>query len=294
MPGSCALGDQKSGANCAPYYARDARTFASWGVDYVKLDWCLGKDKPPGGSHEELTAAFHAALNQTGRPMWLNFHCDDVYADWCAAHGNSWRATHDHHDVWENTASTIEGMAEGARTSGPYRWADPDFLMTGGAGCDAGIMRAGERCPGQTEAEYRTEFALWSLWSAPLLVASDLRNMTAFQRSVLLNRELIAVNQDALGASYGRVGGWHCKEGPAACQLWAKPLAGGGAAVGLFNAGSDPHRITFNLTLLPEFAAAGRARARDLWAGRDAGVVAGAVTAEVAPHDTAVFRLSPA
>ena len=120
------------------HYAQDAATYASWGVDYVKLDKCMGRGPPEGKTMEPFTTAFRKALDATGRKMWLNFHCDGAYAPWCAEDGNSWRIGQDHHDLWSNTQGVIEVLATVNQNNqtGPFKWADPDFLMTGGAGCD--------------------------------------------------------------------------------------------------------------------------------------------------------------
>mmetsp|Transcript_6395 Transcript_6395/g.15706 ORF Transcript_6395/g.15706 Transcript_6395/m.15706 type:complete len:374 (+) Transcript_6395:67-1188(+) len=283
VPGSCTA---NSGSACMPQYELDTATYASWGVDYVKLDYCT-----PFPNMQDLTDHFAQAMNKTGRPMWLNFHCQGAYQDWCAVDGNSWRIGPDHHDNWDNTAQVIEILATVAQHSRPYRWSDPDFLMTGGAGCDKGIDEV-NRCPGMSETEYRTEFSLWCMASAPLLVSTDLRNMTDFMRSVLLHDELIAINQDHLSVAGGRVGGWNCSEGAAMCQLWARPLSDGSIAAALYNAGTKSHHIT-----LP-FDVAGfkgkTAKIRDVWARKDLGTFDTSFTAEVESHGTVVVKLTPA
>jgi alpha-galactosidase len=104
------------------HYAQDAATYASWGVDFVKLDWCI---RDPSVSREARTTAFAAALDGSGREMWLNFHCEGAFQDWCARDGNSWRISEDHHDIWSNTAGVIEALAtvNQRNQTGPHRWA---------------------------------------------------------------------------------------------------------------------------------------------------------------------------
>eukprot|EP00041_Stephanoeca_diplocostata_P022928 m.554648 g.554648 ORF g.554648 m.554648 type:complete len:225 (+) comp22178_c0_seq5:120-794(+) len=161
---------------------------------------------------ENITMHMHHCLNTTGRQLWFNFHCPnsggtspDTVPEWCPAAGNSYRVGPDHHDYWPNTAHAIDILKHGAMWSatGPNTnttgWNDPDFLMTGGAGCDRSVQGGGLRCPGQTDVEYKTEFSLWTMAAAQLLVATDVRQITPFMREVLLNLELIAVNQDPLG-----------------------------------------------------------------------------------------------
>ncbi len=286
------------------YYDQDARTFASWGVDYVKLDSCLGKG-PANATDASMTPKFQEALNRTGRPMWLNFHCDGAYQPWCAENGNSWRIGPDHHDVWESTAGAIEILAtvgENGQT-GRYQWADPDFLMTGGAGCDTNITSA--RCPGQTEVEYRTEMSLWTIGAASILVATDLRQMTDFMRETLLNKEILAIHQDEMGVPGVRVGYVKCDENaegsPArlqdektACQVWARPLKGGAVALALYNTDDKPHSFTVRLADVPGVSS-GSADVRDVWAGKDIGTVSGKFAAgSIDSHATQVYKLNPA
>ena len=97
---------------------------------------------------------------------------------------------------------------QGGRT-GSYRWPDADFIMTGGAGCNTNETAA--RCPGQTDQEYRSEFSLWALGGSSMLVATDVRNMSAAMRSVLLHAEVLAVHQDPLARPGGRLGFCDCR-----------------------------------------------------------------------------------
>ena len=124
-----------------------------------------------------------------------------------------------------------------------YRWADPDFLMTGGAGCDGGqkaLMIPGDRCPGQTDDEYRTEVSLWAISSAPMIVASDVRNMSKLQQELLLNAEIIAVNQDSeASTTHGRLQ----NVSSSTQQVWMKTLSNGSFAVALYNSGATPQDI---------------------------------------------------
>eukprot|EP00045_Choanoeca_perplexa_P006433 m.54660 g.54660 ORF g.54660 m.54660 type:complete len:103 (+) comp13639_c0_seq1:582-890(+) len=88
------------------------------------MDWCT--QLPNNGT---LALAMAAALNNTGRPIWLNFHCDGTFAEWCPEAGNSWRMARDHHDNWEVTSAVIDQLKDLAPNAGPYHWNDPDFLM---------------------------------------------------------------------------------------------------------------------------------------------------------------------
>lgn len=189
-----------------PQYQQDANTFKEWQVDYVKFDGC---DKPSEGSASQLTCNMSQALNNTGRDMWLNFHC--WHDQDCARCGNSFRIGPDHHDNWGSTLGIINLMQKRQDFWGPdpdYGWPDPDFFYTGGQGCKGNHSGGtgggthsdpGMRCPGQTNTEYITEFSLWALAGGEMIISSDPRNMTDFMKSVILNDEILAVYNDVAG-----------------------------------------------------------------------------------------------
>ena len=204
VPGSCqSMDPNATEADCE--FDQDAATFASWGVDYVKLDWCIKGTSSTQKNNlrtpavrERRTDAMAHAMNKTGRPMWLSFHCiwehehdhnripSGSFADWCAEDGNSWRIGPDHHDNWGSLDDVIQILGGQAENGRPFRWNDPDFLMTGGAGCNS--MVPGKRCPGMNEAEYRTEFSLWVIGASSMIVSTDLRDMSMFMKDTLMNK----------------------------------------------------------------------------------------------------------
>eukprot|EP00056_Hartaetosiga_gracilis_P016520 m.5245 g.5245 ORF g.5245 m.5245 type:complete len:490 (-) comp4169_c0_seq1:73-1542(-) len=178
-----------------PYYEEDAQTFADWEVDYIKFDGC---NLPAGHTPEELTCNMSTILLNTGRDFWFNFHC--WHTDSCAKCGTSFRVGPDHHDEWSSTAGIIELLASQRQSFwGPNPtngWPDPDFVFTGGQGCGV-HSDPGVRCPGQTDTEYVSEFSVWAIAGGEIILASDPRNMTSFQRSVLFNAEVLAVYNDS-------------------------------------------------------------------------------------------------
>eukprot|EP01062_Namystynia_karyoxenos_P058313 TRINITY_DN49878_c0_g1_i1.p1 TRINITY_DN49878_c0_g1~~TRINITY_DN49878_c0_g1_i1.p1 ORF type:complete len:410 (+),score=114.46 TRINITY_DN49878_c0_g1_i1:77-1306(+) len=271
------------------HYDQDAASFAAWGVDYVKLDWC-------GDIHNQILQGkkahedFARAMNASGRPMFLEV----VAGYWFMQGGistvaNSWRFCEDHHDSWEKTEEQLlcrEALAKSARGS-PGGWAYMDFLMTGGAGC-----ARGSHCPGMTDDAYRTEFVLWSLTQSPLIVATDLTNMTAVMRAALLNKELIDLHQMTDTPPGRRLANWPCEQ-PISCQVWGRQLSRDGRdwLVALVNLGSKHHKITAEWAHLAWDSAA-TASCRDLWAHADLPAVSGSFTADVPPHGTTVVRLT--
>ena len=180
-----------------PYYHQDARDFADWGIDYVKFDYC---GPPAGYTPAGLTANFSMALESSGRPIWLNFHCNwlTFEDDRCAQLGNSFRIAPDHVDAWYSTIKTSKALINRKPWWGPGAYPDPDFVFTAGEGC--GIHSSpGKRCPGQSKAEYRSEFYLNAMASGQILFASDPRNMSALQKDLWFNKEVLAVFRDTSG-----------------------------------------------------------------------------------------------
>lgn len=278
------------------HYEQDANTYASWGMDFVKMDWCNTQVNGTQLKPEDQYPQMSLALNKTGRPIFFE-SCEwgvDQPWKWIKPYVNSWRATGDHHDSWSSTASVIEQVADLAPFAGPGGWNYMDFVFTGGQGCPSHI--AGARCPGQTDTEYRTEFSMWVMAASPIIVATELRNMTAIQREVLFNEEMLAVHQDKLAKPGGRVATPTCSgaspNAPAPpCQVWARPLFGGSQAVALYNSDSMQHNITVSLSVLGW--ATTTVTVRDLWAHKDLGRVQGSFSAIVPSHGATVVRMTP-
>jgi alpha-galactosidase len=149
-------------------------------------------------------------------------------------------------------------------------WNDPDMLEIGNGG--------------MTTTEYQTHMSLWCLLAAPLLAGNDLRSMTPEIAAVLMNKEAIAVDQDALGKQGGRVS----KDGD--LEVWAKPLADGSLAVGLFNRGAAAAKVTATWNGIG--LAAGPHAVRDLWKHQDAGTAVDSYSAEVPPHGVVLVKVA--
>jgi alpha-galactosidase len=265
-------------ATCAGYegtYAHeadDARTFATWGIDYLKYDWC-------GASRiyadEDMPAVYQKmadALRVTGRPIVFSlcqYGRQDVWKWGAAAGGNLWRTTGDIADRWESMSNIGFRQDALAPYAKPGHWNDPDMLEVGNGGMSAD--------------EYRTHFSLWALLAAPLLAGNDLRHVDADTLSILTNGEVIAVDQDVLGRQGRRV------RQDGALEVWGKPLDGGSAAVGLFNLGETPARVTARWQ---DLGLKGRQRVRDLWAHADAGAFDEEFSATVPRHGVALVRIA--
>eukprot|EP01102_Stenamoeba_stenopodia_P001079 TRINITY_DN1094_c0_g2_i1.p1 TRINITY_DN1094_c0_g2~~TRINITY_DN1094_c0_g2_i1.p1 ORF type:complete len:418 (-),score=69.49 TRINITY_DN1094_c0_g2_i1:110-1363(-) len=263
------------------HYQQDAKQFASWGVDFVKMDWCNtdinGTQLDPRVIYPEMSQA----LNSTGRPIFFalcEWGVDDPW-EWASECGNSWRIAQDHWDSWWSTSKIIDLLGNKSSFAGPGGWNDPDFLMTGGAGCSD----SNGVCPGQTWTEYTTEFSIWAIANAPLIIATEIRNMSDEKQAIVLNKEVIAVNQDPLGIAGGRV--W-ADSINGSTQVWAKPLVDGSAAAILYNGNDDAEgaMITLDFSLLPGDFNNKHVYLRELWYHEDLGIFKNNFTALVAPH----------
>ncbi|MFE9751046.1 glycoside hydrolase family 27 protein [Saccharothrix saharensis] len=260
---------------------QDARSFASWGVDYLKYDWCSGS-----GTRDEQVARFtimRDALRATGRPIVYSINPNSFHAptgdkyNWGEV-ADLWRTTEDLLDIWQNGNTNSYPMGVGnvlditaplAVQSGPGHWNDPDMLVVGR--------------PGLTLTESRSHFALWSLMAAPLMAGNDIRTMSADVSAILRNPRLLAVNQDRLGAGGRRV------RDDGNTEVFAKPLSDGSVAVGLFNRGSGT--TTISATASQVGLAGGSFTLTDLWSGATS-TSGGTISASVPAHGVAAFRVS--
>eukprot|EP00045_Choanoeca_perplexa_P003505 m.31525 g.31525 ORF g.31525 m.31525 type:complete len:424 (+) comp12082_c0_seq1:254-1525(+) len=179
------------------HYDLDTQTFAEWGMDYVKVDWCGSDLFDPKLQHTQLSHG----LNATGRPIWLELcrgYSYDPIPEYVTEVAQSWRITGDHQDEWSNTKKVIQGFMAPSNPGRSYAWNYGDFLMTGGPGCN---LNNSDHCPFSTDDEYRTSFSVWTIASSPLIVSTDIRNLTAIMKQCLLNKQAIAINQDYQSAA---------------------------------------------------------------------------------------------
>ena len=261
---------------------QDANTYAGWGIDYLKYDLCsyepIMKKEAKGDHQKEFSLMrqayqkMHQALLNTHRPMVFSlcqYGMDDVWKWGSTVGGNLWRTTGDMADTYARMSKIGFSQAGLAKYAGPGHWNDPDMLEVGN-----GHM---------TPDEYHTHMSLWAILAAPLLAGNDLSKMDASTGSILMNKEVIAIDQDSLGKQGDRVSA----TGP--FEIWMKPLQGGAEAVALFNRSTGAHPITVQL------ASVGfndPAHARDLWLHKDLGTVHGSYTATVPGHGVVLLRLS--
>jgi alpha-galactosidase len=248
----------------------DARRFASWDVDFIKIDWCHSA----GLDARSAYATWSEAIRATRRPMVLSI-CEwgrNRPWEWAGSVGHLWRTSGDIADRWDSVVNILDRQAALADFAGPDHWNDPDMLEVGNGGL--------------TTAESRAHFSFWALLAAPLMAGNDLRAMSAETREILTNREVIAVDQDALGMQGRKVR----DSGPQ--EVWMKPLGDGSRAVILFNRGTEAGNISVSWEDIG-LAPGGKALVRDLWKKTEAGSFTGRFEAKVAPHDVVMVRITP-
>jgi len=262
---------------------QDALQYAKWGVDYLKYDWCnTGKRNA-----EEAYSTMRDALKATGRPIVFSL-CEWGTAKpwlWAKDVGNLWRTTDDISDVWSSAkkwpnggcceygmVNIVDQQVGLEPFAGPGHWNDPDMLEVGNGG--------------MTNIEYRSHFSLWAMLAAPLIAGNDLRSMSPEINQILTNKEVIAVDQDALGVEGHRV------RKDADLEVWARPLQDGSRAVILFNRGSSDAEISVSWEEL-DYPAHLSAAVRDLWSHQDLPKSTGKFSAKVAPHAVVMLKITP-
>ena len=261
---------------------KDASSFAEWGVDYLKEDWC----NTAGMSAQEAYTKMSRAIGATGRPMVFSL-CewgDNMPWNWAATVGNLWRTTGDSKDCWDCGRETmnkpggyprgwvliLDAQRQLASYAGPGHWNDPDLLQVGQRGL--------------TVEESRAQFSLWAILAAPLIATNDLRSLTPEIHEIQLNREVIAVDQDAAGIEGTRVR----VEGHR--EVWMRPLKDGSRAVVLFNRGKSPATIRVRWTDIGR-KQTDALEVRDLWKHQNPGTVKAGYSAQVPGHGVVMIRV---
>jgi alpha-galactosidase len=246
---------------------QDAKTFASWRIDYLKYDNCNND----GTDVLSRYAAMGKALAKSGRKIVYSI-CNWGEAspwNWAGPVGNLWRTTGDITDTWNSMNSIYHSNVSHAFAAGPDAWNDPDMLEVGNGG--------------MTDTEYRSHFTLWAAMAAPLLAGTDLRKASPSTLAIYLNKDVIAIDQDRLGEQGRQIfydGTRH---------VLVKRLANGDRAVVLFNSGGTPVTIstTANAVGMPS---ARSYRLTDLWS-KQVTSTTGAISATVPAHGTVAYRV---
>jgi alpha-galactosidase len=272
------------------YEYQDAITYAKWGVDYLKYDWCNTEGLNAKGAYLTMRDALYSA----GRPIVFSI-CewgDNKPWEWAKDIGHLWRTTGDiinifdgvvDHGIWKSWGILqIIDKQEGLRKySGPDHWNDPDMMEVGN---------------GMTVGEDRAHFSMWCMLSAPLIAGNDIRNMSEETIKILTNKEAIAVNQDPLGIQAWKQ---QTEEG---LDMWLKPLANNEWAVCFLNRSKETKSVNYKWNF--EHINDGHSKRRidfhkekfsikNLWTGKDEGETDKEFAAKLPSHDVIMLRLTP-
>jgi alpha-galactosidase len=257
---------------------QDALTYARWGVDYLKYDWCNTGSQEAKSTYSIMRDGLYAAH----RPIVFSI-CEwgsNKPWEWAGDVGNLWRTTGDISDSWNSMINILSQQKDLSKYAGPGHWNDPDMLEVGNGG--------------MTTEEYKTHFSLWCMLAAPLLAGNDLQNMTPETKSILTNKEIIALDQDTLGKE------GECWRNNGDYQIWIKMLANNEKAVCLLNSSDEKKSVLVDFGLL---AAVRLGRweidpplglekftVRDLWDHKDLVLKEPSMYIDLLPHTVKVYR----
>lgn len=267
------------------YEFEDAETFASWGVDFLKYDFC---HRPSTLSAEYTYRKMGAALANSGRDILFSA-CSwgmEETCKWIKTTGASmWRSTGDINDSWESIRDLAVSQIELQPYNGIGCFNDMDMLVVGMNG------KGNVGVNGCSFEEYKTHFSLWAFLNSPLMIGCDIRNMTDETKRILMNREIIALNQDAAGHQPYIVGGIHTMFGNRN-YVWVKLLNNGDFAIGMFNLEDTPALLSFSAVDIGLSRVSGKKLAlTDLWTGESVPMLGSIELSEsLPPHGCKIMR----
>jgi alpha-galactosidase len=263
---------------------QDAKLYASWGIDYLKYDLCsfheaVMEKQAPNDKAAQMRLMFVAydkmakALKATGRPIVLSL-CQygwDAPWEWAPAlGGNLWRTTGDINPHWDRIYAILSQQEGLEKYAGPGHWNDPDMLEVGNGKLSL--------------AENRAHFSMWAMLASPLLAGNDLPNMKPEIKAILTNRDVIAIDQDALGEQGARV----YSDGEV--EVWTRHLSGGAMAVAVLAAGDSRYSThPFHLDL-SKLGLHGAQQGKDLWSGKTVTLTQN-MPVEIESHDVWLVRI---
>jgi alpha-galactosidase len=261
----------------------DAKSYAAWGFDYLKYDWCSYFQIAPHPTLEQMKYPYklmHRFLRATGRDIHFSlcqYGMGDVWKWGAEVGGNSWRTTGDITDSWESLSAIGFDQGRCSPYAGPGHWNDPDMLVVGWVGWGPALHYTR-----LTPDEQYTHISLWCMLASPLLIGCDLSQLDPFTMNLLTNDEVLAVNQDTLGIQAIQV------QANPEFQVWKKPMADGSVVVGLFNMTEKPLEVPVDMRIL---WISGVFKIRDLWKQEDLGKVKTHFGMKVLPHGVRMVRL---
>ncbi|RIH64475.1 glycoside hydrolase family 27 protein [Mariniphaga sediminis] len=269
------------------YEFQDARTYARWGIDYLKYDWCYTTNEDAQSASSSIEHAISSyttmsdALYAAGRPVVFSI-CEWGFQKpwkWAGEVGHLWRTYHDIKDRWAAVLEILDKQKGLEKYAGPGHWNDPDMLEVGNGG--------------MTTEEYKAHFSLWCMLAAPLMAGNDIRDMSPEIKEILTNKELISINQDSLGSQ------GFCFLSSGDYEIWIKKLKNNERAICLFNRGEEIKNVRVDFeNLLKVNSTYWKMEphkledyiVRDLWEHKDLSVETNVKYIEIPPHSVKVFR----
>jgi len=259
------------------WYDSCARLWASWGIDFVKVDDLSN----PYGAHE--IEMIRKALDQCGRPIVFSTSpgpTSPVHADHISRQANMWRISNDFWDRWSDLNRAFDLLGRWQGVGGPGHWPDADMIPIGHIGIRCTIAGR-ERQTRLTRDEQVMLMSLWALAPSPLMLGNNLPDTDAWTLSLLTNDEVLAVNQDALGNRARRVAQTN------GAEIWVKELQDGSKAVGLFNRSAVAANVGLNWS---DAGSAGPQTLRDLWLHKNLGTFRAGYSTRVPAHGAVLLR----
>lgn len=269
---------------------QDAKTYADWGIDYLKYDWCNTPDQNTKASYRLMRDALYAA----GRPIVFSI-CEWGSTkpwEWAGEIGHMWRTTGDigcNFDCYKNygdwgemgVLQIVDKNEPLRHFAGPGHWNDPDMLEVGN---------------GMAENEDRAHFTLWCMMAAPLILGNDIRDMSDATKAILTNKDVIAIDQDPLG-----IQGWrfYTSDG---VEYWYKPLVDNEWALCVFNRTPDSKEveldwhelITYDNISKRSFNPERNLHSfKNLWTGKEEGLTDKNRKVKIPGYDVALYRFKP-
>lgn len=256
---------------------QDARTYAKWGIDYLKYDWCNHSTQDAPASYSTMRDALYAA----GHPIVFSL-CewgDNKPWEWAGDVGHLWRTTGDIVDRWDAMMHIVDQERDLAKYAGPGHWNDPDMLEVGNGG--------------MTSDEYKTHFSLWCMLAAPLMAGNDLANMSPETKEILTNGEVIDLDQDPLGIQ------GFCYRDNGDYEIWIKKLDNDEKAACLLNRGDEVKKVQVDFNILlkannkywhSDDYQLNNYTIRDLWEHKDVKLKENTTFVEIPPHSVKLYR----
>ena len=266
------------------FQAKDAQSYASWGVDYLKYDFCFAEDLVAKDAYTTMSNA----LKATGRPIVFSIcECGEFKPwEWGKGVGHLWRTTEDIRDVFVmpkekygmGVLDIIDAQAGLPDYAGPGHWNDADMLEVGNGG--------------MTTDEYKTHFSMWAMMASPLIAGNDVRNMDAVTREILTNKDVIAIDQDALGSQALKI------QDLGDFEVWMKKLKNGEAAYCFMNRSEKPWKLEYNWKKKSAWLdngfdlSANTYMVYDCWKHENIGNTKKKLVENIPPHGVLMVRLS--